>query len=68
MQIDRPGRDSERGPAEQLTGSMRMDVIAAPSQSSPVAVHSVHSLQARTSWHAHPAGQVLHATEGAGLV
>jgi hypothetical protein len=42
MQIDRPGRDSERGPAEQFTGNVWTDVIAAPSQSSPVAVYSVH--------------------------
>ena len=69
MQIDRPGRDSERGPAEQFTGSVWTDVIAAPSQSSPVAVYSVHFAPgARTAWHAHPAGQVLHVTEGAGLV
>lgn len=42
MQIDRPGRDSERGPAEQFTGNVWTDVIAAPSQSSQVAVYSVH--------------------------
>src|SRR5262249_35618620 len=69
MQIDRPGRDSERGPAEQFSGSVWTDVIAAPSQSSPVAVYIVHFAPgARTAWHAHPAGQVLHVTEGAGLV
>jgi quercetin dioxygenase-like cupin family protein len=68
-QIDRPGRDSERGPAEQFTGSVWTDVIAAPSQSSPVAVCSVHFAPgARTAWPAHPAGQVLHVTEDAGLV
>jgi hypothetical protein len=33
-------RDSERGPAKQFTGSVLTDVIAAPSQSSPVAVYS----------------------------
>jgi quercetin dioxygenase-like cupin family protein len=69
MEIDRPGRDSERGAAEQFTGSVWTDVIAAPSQSSLVAVYSVHFAPgARTAWHAHPAGQVLHVTEGAGLV
>jgi hypothetical protein len=30
MQIDHPGHDSERGPAEQFTGSVRTEVIAAP--------------------------------------
>jgi len=45
------------------------DVIAAPSQSSPVAVYSVHFAPgARTAWHAHPAGQVLYIAEGTGLV
>ena len=69
MQIDRPDRDSERGPAEQFTGSVWTDVIAAPSRSSPVAVYCVHFAPgARTAWHTHPAGQVLHVTEGAGLV
>jgi quercetin dioxygenase-like cupin family protein len=69
MQIDRPGCESGRGPAEQFTRSVWTDVIAAPSQSSPIAVYSVHfAPAARTAWHAHPVGQVLHVTEGAGLV
>ena len=69
MQTDHPGHDSERGPAEQFAGSVRMGVIAAPAQSSLVAVYSVHFAPgARTASYAHPGGQVLHVTEGAGIV
>jgi hypothetical protein len=31
-------RNSERGPAEQFSGNVWTDVIAAPSQSPPVAI------------------------------
>jgi quercetin dioxygenase-like cupin family protein len=63
------GRDSEQGPAENFTGTAWMDKIAIPSEASPVAVYSVHFTPgARTAWHAHPRGQVLHVTEGSGLV
>ncbi len=69
MEIRRGGRDTDQGPAEQFTGSVWMDKIAMPSEESPVAVFSVHFAPgARTAWHAHPRGQVLHVTEGAGLV
>ena len=69
MQIRRTGQDTAQGSAEQFTGSVWMDVIAAPSEASPVAVFSVHFAPgARTAWHAHPRGQVLHVTEGSGLV
>jgi quercetin dioxygenase-like cupin family protein len=63
------GRDSEQGPAENFTGTAWMDKIAIPSEASPVAVYSVHFTPgSRTAWHAHPRGQVLHVTEGSGLV
>ncbi|MGI9009539.1 MAG: (R)-mandelonitrile lyase [Streptosporangiaceae bacterium] len=69
MEIRRNGRDTDQGPAGQFTGSVWMDKIAMPSEASPVAVFSVHFAPgARTAWHAHPGGQVLHVTEGAGLV
>ena len=65
----RHGRDSEQGPAENFTGIAWMDKIAIPSEAAPVAVYSVHFTPgARTAWHAHPRGQVLHVTKGAGLV
>ena len=69
MDIRHGGRDSEQGPAENFTGTAWMDKIAIPSEAAPVAVYSVHFTPgARTAWHAHPRGQVLHVTEGAGLV
>ena len=46
-----------------------MDEIAAPVPPSRTRVLSVHFAPgARTAWHRHPFGQVLHVTEGAGLV
>lgn len=69
MEIWRSGRETDQGPAEMFTGSVWMDKIATPSEVSPVAVLSVHFAPgARTAWHAHPRGQVLHVTEGSGLV
>jgi quercetin dioxygenase-like cupin family protein len=69
MQIRHGGRDSEQGPAENFTGTVWMDKIAVPSDDAPIAVYSVHFAPgAHTAWHAHPRGQTLHVTEGAGLV
>ncbi len=69
MEIRRGGRDTDQGPARQFTGSVWLDKIAVPSEKSPVAVFSVHFAPgARTAWHSHPRGQVLHVTEGSGLV
>lgn len=69
MRIERAGRTTRQGPAEWFTGSVWMDEITTPSAGSQVAVYSVHFAPgARTAWHAHPRGQVLHVTEGGGLV
>jgi quercetin dioxygenase-like cupin family protein len=69
MQIRHGDRDSERGPAENFTGTVWMDKIAVPSDDAPIAVYSVHFAPgAHTAWHAHPRGQTLHVTEGSGLV
>jgi quercetin dioxygenase-like cupin family protein len=68
MQI-RHGRDTEQGPAKNFAGTVWMDKIAVPSDDAPIAVYSVHFAPgAHTAWHAHPRGQTLHVTEGAGLV
>jgi len=46
-----------------------MDEIAAPAPPARTRVLSVHFAPgARTAWHRHPFGQILHVTEGAGLV
>jgi quercetin dioxygenase-like cupin family protein len=69
MHVTRIGRDSEPGPPQWFTGSVWMEKIAEPSDASPVAVFRVRfSPGARTAWHAHPAGQVLHVLDGVGLV
>jgi quercetin dioxygenase-like cupin family protein len=69
VEIRRSGQETGRGSAEQFAGPVWMDRIATPSQASSVAVFSVHFAPgSRTAWHAHPRGQWLHVTEGAGLV
>ncbi|KUJ68158.1 cupin [Streptomyces albus subsp. albus] len=69
MRITRNDRRSTPGPAEYFTGSVWLDEIAAPPAPSRLRIFSVHFAPgARTAWHRHPHGQVLHVTEGAGLV
>ena len=46
-----------------------MDEIATPEPPSRVRMLSVHFTPGgRTAWHHHPFGQILHVTEGEGLV
>lgn len=69
MDISRKRADTGKGPAEWFTGAVWMDEIAAATPPSRVRAASVHfSPGARTAWHAHPFGQILHVSEGAGLV
>jgi quercetin dioxygenase-like cupin family protein len=69
MEIRRTGAESRHGPAEWFTGEVWLDEIAATTPPSRLAAFSVHfSPGARTAWHRHPFGQVIHVTEGAGLV
>ncbi|MGV2919842.1 (R)-mandelonitrile lyase [Streptomyces alfalfae] len=69
MHITRSRPASVRGPAEQFTGAVWLDEIAAPEAPSRLRVFSVHFAPgARTAWHTHPHGQVLHVTEGEGRV
>jgi quercetin dioxygenase-like cupin family protein len=60
---------SERGPAENFTGSVRVDRLFpanAPSRASGGLV--TFEPGARTAWHTHPLGQVLVVTAGMGWV
>lgn len=67
--ITRNRPDSVPGPAQCFTGTVWLDEIAAPPAPSRLRMFSVHFAPgARTAWHRHPHGQVLHVTEGAGLV
>jgi quercetin dioxygenase-like cupin family protein len=62
-------KPNRRGPAEWFTGAVWIDDIAPP-----VAPSRVHILNvffepgARTAWHSHPLGQVLHIVSGLGRV
>ena len=60
---------SERGTATWFTGEVWLDELATPPKPSALRVHRVSFLPgARTHWHAHPVGQVLHGVAGLGLV
>ena len=68
MEITRTHPETRPGPAEWFTGQVWIDDIAAPPPPSRLHIVSVHFTPgARTAWHTHPLGQVLHVTEGAGL-
>jgi quercetin dioxygenase-like cupin family protein len=70
VEIIRNGsQPSTRGPAENFTGSVRVDPLFSvrdPSRASGASV--TFEPGARTAWHAHPAGQTLIVTAGSGLV
>ncbi|GCD39229.1 cupin [Streptomyces chrestomyceticus JCM 4735] len=69
MEITRTRPGSQAGPAEHFTGTVWLDELAAPPAPSRLRLFSVHFAPgARTAWHRHPHGQVLHVTEGVGLV
>ncbi|MBH1933896.1 cupin domain-containing protein [Streptomyces sp. AV19] len=56
-------------PAEWVTGAVSVERLAAPVAPSRLRVDSVRFAPgARTVWHRHPLGQVLHITAGSGLV
>jgi quercetin dioxygenase-like cupin family protein len=69
MEITRTRPDTRPGPAEWFHGQVWVDTIATPAAPSRVRVVSVHFAPgARTAWHRHPFGQVIHITEGTGRV
>jgi quercetin dioxygenase-like cupin family protein len=68
MQITRNTTQTKSGPAEWFTGTVFVDTVAAPSDSSRLSASNVHFTPgARTAWHTHPNGQTIHVTEGIGL-
>ena len=68
MEIVRTHSATRPGPADWFTGTVYIDDFAAPPAPSRIHVVSVHFTPgARTAWHTHPLGQVLHVTEGLGL-
>src|SRR2546425_9449414 len=65
----RGSQPSRQGPAENFTGSVRVDPLFqanAPARASGSLV--TFEAGARTAWHTHPLGQVLIVTAGAGRV
>ena len=62
-------RSSRKGEAEYFTGSVWIDEIAVGAEPSRVRFFRVSfEPGARTAWHTHPLGQVLHVLTGSGLV
>jgi quercetin dioxygenase-like cupin family protein len=60
---------TQHGPSERFTGDAWIDTIAFGTPPSRLRAYSVHfTPSARTAWHRHPNGQVLHVTEGVGRV
>ncbi len=58
---------TSKGPAERFTGDVYVDMVV-PGEAG-FSVGAVHFTPgAHTAWHSHAAGQVLHCTEGRGLV
>jgi quercetin dioxygenase-like cupin family protein len=59
---------STKAPAEWFTGDAWFDVIVPIDGRAQGRCNSVHfSPGARTAWHKHANGQLLHVTEGIGL-
>jgi quercetin dioxygenase-like cupin family protein len=62
-------RPSRKGSADYFTGNVWLDEIVVGADPSHVRCFRVSfEPGARTAWHAHPLGQVLHVLSGSGLV
>lgn len=60
---------AEPGPDNWFEGHVEMEELAAAHEPGGVQLIKVHFAPgARTAWHSHPAGQLLHVTAGFGLV
>ena len=70
MEMRRSGSQaSGKGPAENFTGTVRLDpLFQAPSPARVLGVSVTFEPGARTAWHTHPLGQTLIVTAGCGLV
>ena len=69
MEVE-PKTPTASGPADWFTGSVWGDVVASPRPpASRVGAGLVRFAPgARTAWHVHPLGQVLHITQGTAIV
>ncbi len=70
MEIKRSGsQPSGKGPAEYLTGTVRVDpLFNAPDPARVLGALVTFEPAARTVWHSHPLGQTLIVTSGSGRV
>jgi 4-carboxymuconolactone decarboxylase len=70
IRIMRSGsQPSRQGPAENFTGSVRVDPLFQPNAPARASGSLVtFESGARTAWHTHPLGQILIVTEGTGRV
>jgi len=70
LSIDRAGtQPSQKGPAEYFTGSVRIDPLFQPKESTRASgAYVTFEPGARTAWHSHPLGQNLIVTAGVGRV
>lgn len=60
---------SRKAPSEYFTGDVRMDLITESRPPSQVfAARVTFEPGARTAWHTHPVGQILHVLSGVGLI
>jgi len=60
---------ARHGGFEHFTGDVWMDELAGLDESNRTSMLNVHfSPGARTAWHQHPRGQIMHVTQGVGLV
>ena len=67
MEVARKTGNTAKGPADRFTGDVWMWPRTGATEHTEVRV-VLFTPGARSAWHRHPAGQVLHVTEGAGLV
>jgi len=68
MEITRNGAATVPGPSDWFTGTVYIDAVAAPSDSSRLSASSVHFTPGgRTAWHTHPNGQTIYVVEGVGV-
>jgi len=69
MEIIRNRPQTANPPTEWFTGRAYIDEIAPAGGPSRLRAYRVHFTPgARTAWHSHPNGQIIHVTEGVGLV
>lgn len=69
MEITRLRPESSRGSSGRFTGEVWIDPVVVAPRPSRLVSNSVHfSPGARSAWHAHPLGQVLHLLDGVGRV